>query len=128
MIRAARRRKIALIMIRFALALVVAETIFSTVSERASAFVHQDLRIRRSEDASNHRRSSPLYQTPTPSISSEEVRSRNLQQLEKLRERDRHSKEIQKQVRRSKLCDDAFQERCHLQSTHRFSPLCLQRT
>jgi hypothetical protein len=46
--------------------------------------------------------SSPLavmQESPFPSISSEEVRSRNLHQLERLRERDRQSKEIKQEVR-----------------------------
>lgn len=87
-------------LMRFALALWIAKTV---LSDTASAFfIHQKDTSRRIR-AKTCRLSaniSPTVLYQTPSITSEEVRSRNLQQLEKLRERDRHSKEIQQQVGR----------------------------
>ena len=79
-----------MVLIRLTLACLIAETILWSYSDQASAFVYQAARIRRHRGATLSQRRAV--------VTSEEVRSRNLQQLEKLRERDRHSTAIQGQV------------------------------
>jgi tRNA pseudouridine32 synthase / 23S rRNA pseudouridine746 synthase len=67
----------------------------------ASAFVVSTYNTRRPRSYS--RPLSVLQESGMPSIRSEEVRFRNLHQLERLRERDRQSKEIKQEVRMNKF-------------------------
>ncbi|KAG7374643.1 pseudouridine synthase [Nitzschia inconspicua] len=91
-----RRRTISAIAVAAVTSMVMAPIITTaTVSSlSASAFVLSDSSTTRK---SYSRSTIIVHGSAVPSISSEEVRSRNLHQLERLRERDRHSAEVKRE-------------------------------